>query len=399
MSGSSTTSTSTAHAMNVYFCAWMVAGVRTQYENVRSVAALAADVSLHVVEVHPHRVGGLIERLPLLSNRSKGSIRSAACTLPLFWTPGIDIIWTQADTALFPFLASRGRLASIPYAISTDATTAQVESLSDYGLGRTTGASSVKYRVRDQILSYCYRHAALVLPWSRWAAGGVVAEFGVPEERIAVIPPGVDLRHWRAPQRAGADAGRLMRLLFVGADFARKGGPLLLDVFRAHLRGHCELHLVTKESVDPEADVFVYRDLSPNDPGLHHLYETCDALVLPTRADCFSLASIEAMAAGLPVITCPVGGIPEIVEDERSGWLVPVDDGQALRAAIEALLSEPARARSMGLRGRAIVEERYDATRNTLQAFDLLRQVHLAQRGKSTVERASRNGDLTRRHA
>jgi glycosyltransferase involved in cell wall biosynthesis len=365
--------------LQVWFCAWNVAGVKTQYENVRSAAQTLPDVALRYVEITPHKPGGILERLPLLSERSKGSLRSIACAAPLFWQGPVDVFWTQADTALFPVFATRARLLGIPWALSTDATTAQVENFPEYGMRAPDGHVSLKHQLRNRMAAYCYQHASLLLPWSQWAAGAILREYGVPAEHVHVVPPGVDLRLW--PQRTSpAEVEGLPRLLFVGGDFERKGGPLLLDVFRARFRGRCELHLVTKGAVEAEDGVFLYSDLGPNDPRLRHLYQTCDALVLPTRADCFSLASIEAMAAGLPVITCAVGGIPEIVEDGGSGWLLPVDDGHALAEAIDALLIDSARAWAFGLRGRAIVEERFDARKNAEMVFHLLRATVSARR-------------------
>ncbi|HEX9414173.1 MAG TPA: glycosyltransferase family 4 protein, partial [Ktedonobacterales bacterium] len=293
-------------------------------------AERSSNLRLRYIEINPYKSGGLIERIPALGSRTKGSLRSFACSLPLFWERPIDVVWTQADTAVFPFLATRGRLAGVPHAISTDATTTQLEQWPEYGLGDPRGTLSLKHRIRNRVLAYCYRNASLILPWSRWAADAIAEEYGVPQERIHIVPPGVDLSQWPVAPRPLRQGNEPARLLFVGGDFVRKGGPLLLDVFQRHLRGRCELHLVTKDSVADVPGVTIYRDFGPNDPGLHRLYETCDALVLPTRADCFSLASIEAMASGLPVITCPVGGIPEIVEDGRTGWLVPVGDGAAL---------------------------------------------------------------------
>lgn len=360
--------------IHVWFCAWMVAGWRTQYDNVRSVAVSDDRLSIRYIEIDPYKAGGFIERMPLLSNRTKGSLRSFVCTLPLFREEPMDVVWTQADTALFPFIATRARYAAIPYVISADATHRQIEQFEEYGLGDSMGGQSLKHRVRDRLLAYSYRHAALVLPCSRWAARAIVDEYGVTKERVRVIPPGVDLRRWPMSQQASASTDIPMRLLFVGGDFIRKGGQLLLEVFRSQLRGRCELHLVTRDGPAEEPGVRVYRDLGPNHPVLKQLYETCNALVLPTRADCFSLASIEAMASGLPVITCPVGGIPEIIEEGQSGWLVPVGDGQALLAAIETLSADRERAQRMGRRGRAIVEERFDASKNTTQVFELLRE-------------------------
>ena len=366
-----------SRTLHVYFCAWVVAGVRTQYENVRAVAGSEADVAMHYVEINPYKPGGLIERMPLLGNHTRGTLRSLACAMPLYLAHPMDAVWTQADTAFFPFAATRARAAGIPYFISTDATTAQVENIAEYGLKATSSWQHAKHRLRDLLIGYCFVHAARVLPWSHWAAKAIQAEFGVPDERIEIVPPGVDLSVWHVREPVSVSQAGRTRLLFVGGDWERKGGPLLLDVFRRHFRGRCELHLVTRDAPADirEPDTFVYADLGPNDTRLHNLYETCDALVLPTRADCFSIASIEAMASGLPVITCPVGGIPEIVEDGASGWLVPTGDGAALRQAIEKLLADPARAREMGSRGRAIVEARFDAEHNTHRVLDLLRSL------------------------
>lgn len=371
---------SSSQPVALYLCPWMVAGVRTQYENLQRFASQTADVRVHYVEINPWTEGGWIERLPLLGSRTKGNLRCVVCSLPLYFAPASSAIWTQVTTPIFPFFASRARLSQIPYVIATDASSQQVKSFPEYGRSSPSDVQSLKHRIRDLLQAYCYRHAAFILPWSQWAADGVHREFGVPTERIRVMPPGVDPSAWQMRKQADAsgESGGLTRLLFVGGDWERKGGPLLLDVFRTHLRGRCELHLVTRDAPAGvlAPDVFVYPHFGPNDPGLRRLYETCDALVLPTRADCFSLASIEAMASGLPVITCPVGGIPEIVEDGASGLLVPVGDGVALRTAIESLLSDSVHARAMGRRGREIVEERFDAAKNTQQVLDLLRTLH-----------------------
>jgi glycosyltransferase involved in cell wall biosynthesis len=354
----------------------MVAGWRTQYANTRAVAAAASDLSMHYVEVNPYKEGGMIERLPFLGRRTKGSIRAFLTTFPLFRVRPIHGIWTHANTAVFPFLATRAHLQRIPYVIAADATLSQIEAFKEYRLTQPNGGRSLKHRLRDAIEGYLFRHAAYVIPCSEWAAGAITSEFGVPRERIVVVPPGIDLTQWQPrPSRSGSQLRAPTKLLFVGGDFERKGGHLLLDVYRRYLRGRCELHLVTKEPVQQESDVVVYPDLGPNDPRLHQLYQTCDIFVLPTQADCSSLASMEAMASGLPVITCSVGGIPEIVDHGVSGWLVPVGDGASLLAAIETLLADPELGRVMGRRGRAIVEERFDVERNTVHVLDLLREL------------------------
>ena len=81
---------------------------------------------------------------------------------------------------------------------------------------------------------------------------------------------------------------------------------------------------------------------------------------------------MEAMAAGLPVISTPLAGVPEMVQPGVTGELVPDRDPAALVRAIEALLAEPARAREMGARGRARAREKFAIEGNVRALADIL---------------------------
>ena len=80
---------------------------------------------------------------------------------------------------------------------------------------------------------------------------------------------------------------------------------------------------------------------------------------------------MEAMAAGLPVISTPLAGIPEMVEPGVNGELVPERDPKALAAAIERLIAHPEQARSLGSRGREIAREKFsiETSARQLQAL------------------------------
>ena len=73
---------------------------------------------------------------------------------------------------------------------------------------------------------------------------------------------------------------------------------------------------------------------------------------------------MEAMAAGLPVISTPLGGIPEMVEHEKNGELVPEHDPAAICAAMERLIADPVRARKFGDRGREMASEKFSIAAN-----------------------------------
>ncbi len=122
---------------------------------------------------------------------------------------------------------------------------------------------------------------------------------------------------------------RPVNLLFVGGDFARKGGDTLLEAFAGlppTVNAH--LHIVTKtEGVgDGLPHVTVHRNIAPNSEPLLRLFAEADLFVFPTRGDCLPLAVMEALASGLPVVTTTVGALPEAVTHGETGWIVPPDD-------------------------------------------------------------------------
>jgi glycosyltransferase involved in cell wall biosynthesis len=93
------------------------------------------------------------------------------------------------------------------------------------------------------------------------------------------------------------------------------------------------------------------------------LLAALDIFVLPSHSEGVSLALLEAMAAGLPVIASRVGGLPEVVTDGDTGLLIPPQDPEALAAALARLLDEPAWAKKLGENARRQVEENFSLER------------------------------------
>ena len=93
------------------------------------------------------------------------------------------------------------------------------------------------------------------------------------------------------------------------------------------------------------------------------LLAALDILVLPSHSEGVSLALLEAMAAGLPVIATAVGGLPEVVTDGVNGLLIPPRDPEALARALDRLLADPDFARRLGEQARAEVEAHYSLER------------------------------------
>ncbi|MBV9601694.1 MAG: glycosyltransferase family 4 protein [Chloroflexi bacterium] len=153
-------------------------------------------------------------------------------------------------------------------------------------------------------------------------------DYHVPAQRVHIIPFGVDTHRWQPGPRREPD-GRV-RLLFVGGAFRRKGGQLLVDVFRS------------------------------NSDELVRLYQQADAFVMPTYADVFGIVLIEAASVGLPVVSSAIAAIPEVVDDGRTGLLIPPGDGRALGEALTRLINDAHLRQELGAAGRRLALERFD---------------------------------------
>lgn len=225
------------------------------------------------------------------------------------------------------------------------------------------------------------RQSDLFIPFSSWVGGVLVNDCGISRENVHAIHVGLDLDIWQPVSRVQPQPGARAKVLFVGGEFVRKGGELLLQVYREHFSDRVELHLVTKEPpLDLPPNVHLYTDIGPNDKRLTQLYAEADMLVLPTTAELSPWVLLEAMASSCPVISTDVGGIPDIVRSGETGLLIPKNDRQALTAAIQQLLDSPEQRYAMGQRGRAMIERDFNAAVNVPRILQIMKDAVDKQR-------------------
>jgi glycosyltransferase involved in cell wall biosynthesis len=105
-----------------------------------------------------------------------------------------------------------------------------------------------------------------------------------------------------------------------------------------------------------------------------------DAFALSSRTEGLPLALLEAMSVGLPIVATEVGGVPDVVRDGYSAWLVPSEDEAALRAALVELRSDPTAAAAIGAQGQQ-EGRRFSAATMTSRYLDLYR------RGRAAVQK------------
>lgn len=196
--------------------------------------------------------------------------------------------------------------------------------------------------------------------------GTTVEAFGVPRERITVIPNGVDVeRFWRvpAPERV---AGAPPRIGSVGCLAARKDYGTLLEALAILAKRDLRFETALvgdgpeREALEAQAAKLGLTDrvqFLGERPDIEKLLKTFDLFVLSSREEGIPNALLEAMAAGLPSVATAVGGTPEVLDDGRTGWLVPARDPRPLAEALADALNRPDEARRRGLEAHRVTQE------------------------------------------
>ena len=229
-----------------------------------------------------------------------------------------------------------------------------------------------------------YRNAHMVFTMSQNIARSLVEQYGCPPGRIACVCAGSNVT---AAAVGELHAGRFnaKNILFVGVDWERKGGPVLLEAFRAVRRRHPEATLTIvgcSPSISHPGVQVVGR--VPLEVVAEH-YRRASVFCLPTLNEPFGFVFLEAFTYGLPVVATRLGAIPEIVSEGESGYLVTPHSAEQLVQRLNQLLDDPERCARFGAHGQAWVARRYtwDETGRRMASFiqRAVRQNSLKRRG------------------
>jgi glycosyltransferase involved in cell wall biosynthesis len=208
------------------------------------------------------------------------------------------------------------------------------------------------------------------LPWSELPAESLRRDYGVGDDRITILPPSFSA----PPRRQNRPVNSRPQILFVGGHFARKGGPLLLDVFRRHFATRCELHLVTTTDVPAEPGVFVHRNVAAGSEEWLRRWRDADVFVFPSSLETFGIVLLEALAFEVPVIASKTGAAESILGNGAFGRLLTDLDPERLAQAIEEVLLQQDAARARAIAGRANFETHFTLEQNTERLARLLQQ-------------------------
>jgi glycogen synthase len=214
--------------------------------------------------------------------------------------------------------------------------------------------------------------AERVIAVSAQMRADILSHFQVAPERVVVIHNGVDADAFRRTEAREVLARHQVRepyVLFVGRISEQKGIFQLLEAARA-LPDEVSLVLCASSPDTPELAARLQAAVAgrPRVQWINamlpvsevvQLYSHAAVFACPSIYEPFGLINLEAMACGTPVVASRVGGIPEVVVDGETGWLVPPGDPAALAEALRVSLADPTRARRMGEAGRRRVEAHF----------------------------------------
>ncbi len=217
------------------------------------------------------------------------------------------------------------------------------------------------------------RRSRSVIFVSRWVRDQAVQTYDLRPTNSRVVRNAVDTNLFRpnheglfrgVPEGPWDPAERPFTLLFAGRLLAQKGLGTLLEAMRFLPP---EARLLVAGPGDPEP----WRELAsrfgiPSDrvsflgtvpfERMPALYHRADVVVLPSFAESCPMTALEAMAAGVPLIAANVGGVPEIVEDGRTGWLFPAGDAASLSDRVRTVMEDGAPVEGVVRRAREWTE-------------------------------------------
>ncbi len=257
-------------------------------------------------------------------------------------------------------------------------------------------ASTTARRIRSKAF---LSRAERVVSLSTSTAEVVSDHYGLPRSRIVVIPNAVPGERFAAPSPAQKSAARAelgvgedaMLAVSVGALVPEKGVDLTIRSLAD--RADCRL-LIAGDGPERDAlEELAAEQLgdrarflgSMDDP--RSLYAAADLLLLPSRGgDSMPAVLIEAGLCGLPAITCPIGAIPDVVLDGKTGVLIAPDDLGALQAAVEKLCTDRGLAERLGSGAHEHCSAHFTITVTAPLWVDLLRDAARPPRPSATKD-------------
>jgi len=298
------------------------------------------------------------------SFQSKGFLLNAIRTLDRF---GMESAYSWSDFAFARNSARARRIAHkhpgfnacfmygttylpelpVPTYCYFDATAAQVHAARAWEFEEFSPATAQRViHYQQRVFDAC----TCIFPRTHWAAQSVRNDYGVPASRVLAAGAGPNYLAEPVPH-GGYDQ---QTILFVGIEFERKGGPLVLEAFRRVRAQLPAARLVivgaSPEIHEPGVEVVgkILKDAPGGKERLLKIYSEASVFCMMSHFEPFGIVVIEAQNSYVPCVLPNRFAFPEMIRDGETGCLVKDDTPETLAATLLALLAAPGRLRAMG---------------------------------------------------
>ena len=329
-------------------------------------------------------------------DRKAGNLVSFPLLRELLTRPGLDLVHLHTGKRLGGMVRTAARVRGIPYVVSLhggvhdvpeeEAKTWTEPTAGTWEWGKALGWCFGSRRVLDD--------AAAILCVGEGERRLTQAKY--PDKRVEYLPNGVDVarfekgdgRRFRAARGIPTDADLL---LVVARIDPQKNQALAIDVVRALADERPGLHLVLAGPVTDPAyaaslrasarvqgvggRVHFIEDLAPRSQDLVDAYHAADVVLLPSIHEPFGIVTLEAWAAGRPVVASRTGGVPFLVEDGVDGVLLDPSDTLGWVRTVRSLLGQPASRAELATAGYRKAAAEYDWDQITARLVTLYEDV------------------------
>lgn len=203
---------------------------------------------------------------------------------------------------------------------------------------------------------------------SPWAVNSAIHDFGIPKEKMMVLPFGANFSE--VPARSDIfpkHKGKVCKLLFVGVHWINKGGPIAYSVLEKLVRAGIDAELTVCGCIPPQefrhekitVIPFLNKSIEAERLKLYSLYAEASFFILPTRFEAYGLVFCEASAYGLISLATRTGGVSGVISEGENGFLFdPGDNGDGYVAKIIELWNDEDRFNALSEKARMVYEQK-----------------------------------------
>ena len=215
--------------------------------------------------------------------------------------------------------------------------------------------------------------ASVNIAVSRYTAASYKKTYNIKQPTI--IPNWIDTSTFSPPKKKPNN--NTFKLLFIGNHTRRKGADLLPKIMDKLGKGY-ELHTtggLRGGKTHNQTASYIHHNHIPKTSDLVKLYQSCDALIFPSRLEGFGLAALEAQACGLPVVATNSSAFPEVVINQKTGILCPQDDVEAFVSSIKELKLNPQKRKNMQIKARQHVLDNFSEKKIIMEYITLYKSL------------------------